>query len=269
LKRIVEDKVRERLRLRERKQDFERRIRRKRSEEMDVLEEVFDKPTLMTIYSLLNRGFLTDIFGVLRSGKESRIYLGKGPGGADIAIKIYLTTSAEFRQGMQKYIEGDPRFKRVSKDTKSLVYLWARKEFDNLGAAAHAGVRVPKRVVVEKNIVLMEFIGENGIPAPLLREVPLTEPRKTFQKIVDSISRLYRKARLVHGDLSEYNIMIWKDDPVIFDLAQAVKPDHPMADTFLKRDIDNLIKYFSRVGVETPSVDELHRQVVGEGGEQA
>jgi RIO kinase 1 len=267
--RRTEEKVRERLRLRERRQDFERRMRRKRSEEMDVLEEVFDKPTLMTVYALLNRGYLSDISGVLKSGKESRIYLGKGPGGVEVAVKIYLTTSAEFRQGMQKYIKGDPRFGRVSKGTKSLVYLWARKEFDNLGAAEEAGVRVPKRIAVEKNVVLMEFIGDNGVPAPLLREVPLTEPKKTFQRIVDSIARLYQKARIVHGDLSEYNIMMWKDTPVIFDLAQAIRPDHPMADTFLRRDITNVSRYFSSFGVETPSIEELHRQVVGKNGKQA
>ncbi len=269
MREVLEDKVRERLRLRERRQDFERRMRKKRSEEMDVLEEVFDRPTLMTIYSLLNRGYLQDIFGVVKSGKESRIYWGKSPRGYNLAIKIYLTTSAEFRRGMQKYVEGDPRFKRVDRSTRSLIYLWAFKEYDNLGLAREAGVRVPRRVAVEKNVLLMEFIGKDGVPAPLLKEAPLTNPDKTFQEILGGITRLYQKARLVHGDLSEYNVMIWRDHPVIFDFAQAVRLDHPMADTFLRRDLSNIRRYFSRMVAGVLDLDDLYRKVVAQVAEQA
>jgi len=269
LRRPSNRKVRERLRLRQRRQDFERRMREKRSEEMQVIEEVFDKPTLMTIYSLLNRGYLQNIFGVVKSGKESRIYWGKNPEGRHVAVKIYLTTSAEFRQGMQKYIEGDSRFKRVDRTTRSLIYLWARKEFENLKLAEDAGVRVPKRIAVEKNVLLMEFIGMDGMPAPLLREMPLKDPERMFQKITENVTKLHRKAELVHGDLSEYNIMVWENEPVIFDLSQAVKLDHPMADAFLKRDLLNIASYFSRIGVSVPDVEVLYERVVGEGAEQA
>jgi RIO kinase 1 len=239
-------------------------MRKKRSEEMQVFEEVFDKTTLMTIYSLMNKGYIQDIFGVLRSGKESRLYWGRGSGNIDIAIKIYLTTSSEFKQGMQKYIGADPRFKRIDRSTKSLIYLWARKEFDNLKDAQESGVNVPKRIAIDKNILIMEFIGENGKPAPLLREANLKNPQKTFDQLIKNITKLYRQARLVHGDLSEYNIMIWKNKVVIFDLSQAVRLEHPMAKNFLKRDLSNIINYFENTGIQIPEPDELYRQVVGE-----
>ena len=264
MKKTYDDKVRERLRHRERRQDIERRMRKKRSEEMQVLEEVFDKTTLMALYSLMNKGYIQDIFGVIRSGKESRLYWGTGPENNDIAIKIYLTTSSEFKQGMQKYIDADPRFKRIDRSTKSLIYLWARKEFDNLKDAQEAGVNVPKRIAMEKNILIMEFIGKNGQPAPLLRESNLKNPAKTFNQLIENVTKLYRKARLVHGDLSEYNIMIWKNNVVIFDLSQAVRLEHPMAKNFLKRDLMNMIKYFTNTGIQIPEPDELYRQVVGE-----
>ncbi|WP_455369238.1 serine protein kinase RIO [[Eubacterium] cellulosolvens] len=264
MKKPYDDKVRERLRHRERRQDIERRMRNKRSEEMQVIEEVFDKTTLMTIYSLMNKGYIQDIFGVLRSGKESRLYWGKDPENIDIAIKIYLTTSSEFKQGMQKYIDADPRFKRIDRSTKSLIYLWARKEFDNLKDAQESGVNVPKGIVIEKNVLIMEFIGENGQPAPLLRESNLKNPARTFDQLIENIKKLYRQARLVHGDLSEYNIMIWKNKVVIFDLSQAVRLEHPMAKNFLKRDLSNMIKYFTNAGIKIPEPDELYRQVVGE-----
>ncbi len=264
MKKPFDDKVRERLRHRERRQDIERRMRKKRSEEMQVLEEVFDKTTLMTIYSLMNKGYIQDIFGAIRSGKESKLYWGRGPEDIDIAIKIYLTTSSEFKQGMQKYIDADPRFNRIDRSTKSLIYLWARKEFDNLKDAQESGVSVPKRVAMEKNILIMEFIGENGQPAPLLRESNLKNPEKTFNQLVDNITKLYRQAKLVHGDLSEYNIMIWKNKVVIFDLSQAVRLEHPMAKNFLMRDLSNMIKYFTNTGIELPELEDLYRKVVGD-----
>lgn len=269
MRRPSDQKVREKLRLRERRQDFERRMRKKRSEEMQVIEEVFDKPTLMTIYTFLNRGYLQSISGVVKSGKESRIYWGKDPKGRDIAVKIYLTTSAEFQQGMQKYIEGDSRFKRVDRTTRSLIYLWARKEFANLKLAQDAGVKVPEGIAVEKNVLLMEFVGMNGMSAPLLREMPLKDPERMFHRIIENVTRLYRKAGLVHGDLSEYNIMVWENAPVIFDLGQSVRLDHPMAGAFLRRDLLNIANYFSRIGVNVPDIEDLYKQMVSEGAEQA
>jgi len=239
-------------------------MRKKRSEDMQVLEEVFDKTTLMTIYSLMNKGYIQDIFGALRSGKESKLYWGRDTENIDIALKIYLTTSSEFKKGMQKYIDADRRFQQIDRSTKSLIYLWARKEFDNLKDAQESGVNVPKRIAIEKNILIMEFIGENGVPAPLLRESNLKDPERTFNQLIENITKLYGQARLVHGDLSEYNIMIWKNKVVIFDLSQAVRLEHPMAEHFLKRDLSNIIKYFTNTGIQIPEPDELYRQVVGE-----
>jgi RIO kinase 1 len=103
---------------RQKRFEVERLMKTKRSEDYKTLEEVFDKPTLMTVYSLLNKGVVKDISGVIKSGKESRIYGGEGAEGTRIAIKIYLTSSAEFKKGMVPYIVGDPRFKIVKRDFK-------------------------------------------------------------------------------------------------------------------------------------------------------
>jgi RIO kinase 1 len=237
-------------------------MREKRSEQMEVLEEVFDKPTLMIIYQMLNRRELLKVCGVVRSGKESRIYWARDFKNKDVALKIFLTTSAEFRKGMLTYIEGDPRFFRHKRDTKSIVYLWAQKEFKNLQLAASVGVRVPRPRKVDKNVIVMEFIGENGEPAPLLRETKLRAPTKMYKQILEYVTKLYRKARLVHGDLSEYNVMVWKTRPVIFDLSQSVPLEHPMAEFFLKRDILNISTYFAGLGVTVvPSTDTYNRMV--------
>ena len=73
---------------------------------------------------------------------------------------------SEFKQGMQKYIDADHRFKRIDRSTKSLIYLWARKEFDNLKDAQESGVKVPKRIAMEKKFLIRKLIGKNEKPQP-------------------------------------------------------------------------------------------------------
>ncbi|MCK4434157.1 serine protein kinase RIO, partial [Candidatus Bathyarchaeota archaeon] len=179
------------------------------------------------------------------------------------AIKIYLTVSAEFRKGMLKYIEGDRRFKGVRRDTRSLVFVWAQKEFRNLQQAAAAKVRVPKPIAVKKNVLIMEFIGKNGISAPSMKEQDPRSPEKTYKPLLVCVKRLYRKAGLVHGDLSEYNIMIWRGRIVLFDVSQAVPLSHPLADSLLLRDLKNINGYFHRLGVEVLSIEECYKKVTG------
>ena len=231
------------------------------SSERAVMEEVFDRSTLMTIYDFLNKRVIDEIYGVVKAGKEARIYWGKDPDGKELAIKIYLTTSAEFKKGMLPYIEGDPRFAHVRRDTRSLVYAWAQKEFKNLRRAYEVGVKVPQPIAVEKNVLIMEFIGKNGVSAPLMREVSLRNPKRVYSQLLTYLKRLYRKGGLVHADLSEYNIMIQRGKPVIFDVSQAVLIEHPMADQFLQRDLENLYRYFKKLDVDVLSVEEMHKRV--------
>jgi len=231
------------------------------SSERAVMEEVFDRSTLMTIYDFLNKRTIDEIYGVVKAGKEARIYWGRDPDGKELAIKIYLTTSAEFKKGMLPYIEGDPRFAHVRRDTRSLVYAWAQKEFKNLQRAHEVGVRVPRPIAVDNNVLIMEFIGKNGVSAPLMKEAPPRNPKRVYRRLLTYLRKLYRKARLVHGDLSEYNVMIWNDQPVLFDVSQGVPLEHPMADQLLRRDLENLYRYFKKVGIDLLSVEEMYKRV--------
>jgi RIO kinase 1 len=261
---VMAKKVREKLAHKEK--EVERRDRmliHDFSSERATLEEVFDQATLMVIYDFLNSGVLDEVHGVVNAGKEARVYWGKDKEGRELAVKIYLTASAEFRKGMLKYIEGDYRFKGVKRDTRSLIYAWAQKEFRNLQQASRARVRVPKPVAVRNNVLVMEFIGKDGTNAPSLKEELPSDPEKVYGILLTFLERLYRKADLVHGDLSEYNVMIWKGKPVIFDMAQAVPTSHPMAEFFLRRDLANLNRFFSRLGVNVLPVDDAYRKVVG------
>ncbi len=233
------------------------------SKERATVEEVFDQTTRMIVFDLLNTGVLYEVNGVVSSGKEARVYWGKNKEGKDLAVKIYLTSSAEFKKGMLKYIEGDPRFKNIKRDTRSLIATWAQKEFRNLDESCQAKVRVPKPIIVRSNVLVMEFIGKAGKSAPLLKEISPDNPERVYTVLVTYLKRLYQKAKLVHGDLSEYNIMMWKGLPLIIDMSQSVSIEHPMADFMLRRDIINLNRFFNRLGVNVLSEEDLHKQVVG------
>jgi len=257
--------VDKRLLKKEKAYETEQLMKEKRSEELEVLEEVFDRSTLMVIYDFLNKGVLGDIFGVVSAGKESRVYWAKGKDGQELAVKIYLTVSAEFKKGMLPYIEGDPRFKGIKHDTRSLIFTWARKEYRNLEQATWAEVRVPKPMVVRNNVLIMEFIGKDGKSAPSMKEQQPEQPKRIYGEILNYLERLYCKAELVHGDLSEYNIMIWKKHPVLFDVSQAVLISHPMAGFLLRRDLTNLNRFFSRMGIDVLPIEECYRKVTGHG----
>ncbi len=110
-------KVHEKLAQRERTVERrDRMLEHDFSADRATVEEVFDKATLMVIYSLLNSGVLDEIHGVVSAGKEARVYWGKTKEGKELAVKVYLTASAEFKKGMLKYIEGDYRFKSVKRE---------------------------------------------------------------------------------------------------------------------------------------------------------
>lgn len=256
------ERVDKRLEQKEKRYETEQLLKKKRSEDYQVLEEVFDKSTLMTIYGLLNKGVIDEIHGVVKAGKEARIYWGTDREGKELAIKIYLTVASEFKKGKLRYILGDPRFTHIKRETRSIVFAWALKEFKNLKLALKAKVKVPKPFVVKKNVLVMQFIGKNGIPAPNLKELPPKNPERIYNELLAYVRKLYQKSKLIHGDISEYNIMVWRGRPVIFDMAQAVLLSHPMATTFLKRDLQNLHRYFKKQGVKVLSTDEAYRKVV-------
>jgi RIO kinase 1 len=221
----------------------------KRQEDFKVIEEVFDRLTLEGVYKLLRQGVIKDIEGVIKAGKEARIYWGIGPKDEELAIKIYYTSTADFRRGMMKYIEGDRRFKRVRRSPRGIIYTWTQKEFKNLQLAEKAGVN---------------FIGEDGVPAPLLREVDPEDPEDFYLKLLEGTKLLYTKANLVHGDLSEYNVMVWEGAPVIFDVSQAMLKEHPLAESLLQRDVSNINAYFSRLGVDVIDAEKVESWVKDE-----
>jgi len=232
------------------------------------VEEVFDTATVKTILNLVRKRYIYELKGVVSAGKEARVYWGTDFRGNDIAVKIYLTSTAEFRKGLIKYLRGDPRFDgKIPRSTRKLMCLWARKEFRNYSLMNEAGVSVPKPITQLENVLVMEFIGEKGRRAPLLKEVELSDEEyyEIFKNLIMDVRKMYRVAGLVHGDLSEYNVMIWRGRHYIIDVSQAVKVTHPNAHEFLVRDLRNIRRFFAdEIGLDIPSLGELYNYVIGD-----
>ncbi len=234
------------------------RVILKNKEERSVFEEVFDRRTLMTLYSLANKGAFSYLNGVVSSGKEARVYWGVTDQKTDVAVKIYLTSSSDFKKRAQ-YVLGDPRFNRFSRDSRSVAELWARKEYTNLEQAFDAGVKVPKPDTFLGNVLVMEFIGENGVPSPLLSNVEVL--KRDYLAVVKAIKTLYKKAMLVHADLSEFNIFKLHKEIILFDFGSAVSIEHPLANQFLERDIQNINHFFEKRQIRVIPTETLVSQI--------
>jgi len=224
-----------------------------------VVNEVLDKPTVMTLYKMITDHIIAYVNGSISAGKESVLFWGVDENNVNVALKIYLVSTSNFKK-REPYITGDPRFSHLKKGTKNLVYLWARKEFRNLSQCHDAGIPVPKPIYVTNNVLAMEFIGENGAPCKSLLVSEVDE--NDYNQAISIIKDLYHKAKLVHGDFSEYNIFKTDKGLVVFDLGSAVDLRHPNAQEFLKRDIYNITRFFNKRGISVENSDELFEEIV-------
>ena len=214
-------------------------------EDKRVASEVFDKSTLLTLYDLANRGIIWVLNGVVKTGKEANIFHGEDKDGNPVAVKIHRVATGDYK-AMLKYIEGDRRFKGLKRNKRSIVYTWVRKEFRNLQRARKCNVRVPAPVAFKNNVLVMEFIGDNGRPAVMLKDWEVKDPVRMFEMILGYVKKLYCRCNLVHADMSEYNVLVWNNKPVLIDLSQTVILEHPHSKKFLKRDVANLVRFFGK-----------------------
>ena len=217
-----------------------------------VMEDVLDKTSIMALSKLINSGTISYVNGIVGSGKESKLYWAVDTKGNDIALKIYLVTASTFKK-RQPYLVDDPRFSRIKKGTRNLVELWAQKEFRNLNHCSKVGIPSIKPIRVLKNVLVLEFVGKNGVPAKTLLESEVDE--NDYKEAISIISQLYKKAGLVHADFSEYNIFKTENGLILFDLGSAIDIKHKNAKEFLQRDVENITRFFVKRGltVEHPS----------------
>lgn len=232
------------------------RMRIKDTDRKEVFSDVFDDATLMALYELARKGYIDAMGGSVSTGKEANIFHAISKEKGEVAVKIYMMSTANFN-AMKEYILGDPRFTGIKKRKNDIILAWAKKEFKNLKRAKEAGVRVPEPYITKRNILLMEFIGNDGVPMPQLKDAKIKQDEAPlfFNRVLEYMTLLYRNAKLIHADLSEYNILVDINtmSPVIIDMGQSITTDHLQAEMFLRRDINNVARFFKKLNVH---VDE-------------
>jgi len=238
---------------------FEKRFWKEEKREKDadmrkIEKEVFNEKTVDTLYRLALKGELDYLGGVVSTGKEANVFKGYTKDNKPRAYKIYRTETADFK-AMWPYLEGDRRFERTRKQKRHIITAWCKKEFKNLTVARKAGCTVPEPLAYRDNVLVMQFIGDEDA-APLIKDVDLSDADGAFWHVIKDIRRLYR-ARLVHADASEFNIMWWKEKPWIIDIGQGVLLSHPRAQAFLERDVYNLTRFFKKRGVDADEKEIL------------
>lgn len=235
--------------------------RRKDEDLFKVVDSTLSPRTYVLLEEIASKLNIDYYLGAISSGKEAKVYPAKTVDGKYYAVKIYYISTSASKRAIQKYTFGDKRFEDIKvTNTRQLIITWARKEFKNLSIMYESGVNVPKPILVEENILVMDFIGENGKRAPLLKELSEDEITKDlYDEVISQLEIMANKAKLVHGDLSEYNIMVW-DKVYIIDVSQAISIESENAIDLLIRDIENVNRFFSSKGIEVyPTEDILKR----------
>ena len=224
-----------------------------------VINEVLDKNTMLTLYDMINSHIISYVNGVVRAGKESVVFWAKDKEENDIALKIYLVSTSNFKR-RSPYILGDPRFNKIKKGTRNLVNLWAKKEFLNLNQAYENGLPVVRPIHISKNVLAMSFEGKDGVPEKTLLESEVD--MNDYDQTISFIKDLYKQSNLVHGDLSAYNIFKTKDGIKVFDLGSAVDISHPNSREFLERDINNITNFFVKRGFTVKNPLDIIDEVI-------
>jgi RIO kinase 1 len=221
----------------------------KTGDEKQTDAEVFDRKTLMTIYGFMTDGYIDAVHYPISTGKEGNVFYATDKDGEPMALKIFRTSTSTFKR-VAKYVEGDPRFRGVTGNRWKLIYAWVNKEFKNLDRYCEAEIPVPEPITFNKNCLLMEYIGNETGPAPQLKDVVLDDPDDTYEEVLSFIIDGWQEAHLVHGDLSEYNILMTDDGPVMIDVGQAMTSDHYNAKELLERDVRNINRFFRNRGAD-------------------
>ncbi len=205
---------------------------------------------------LIEEGVIDRVVRSLKSGKEASVYLVES-GSTVRCAKVYKQAHQRGFQKLAQYQEG--RKARRSRDQraggrghygrKQSEEAWKNAEVDALYRLAGAGVRVPAPAGYFSGVLLMDLIvDDEGLPAPRLNEVTLSEALAVeyHGHMMREIVRMLC-AGLIHGDLSEFNVLLAADGPVIIDLPQAVEAaSNNNAFAMLARDVENVTVYFGR-----------------------
>jgi RIO kinase 1 len=233
-------------------------------------EQVLDPRTRMILLQMINRGIVSEVNGCLSTGKEANVYGALSTPCSDgnedrqpihRAIKVYKTSILVFKD-RDRYVTGEHRFRSGYNkgNNRAMVKVWAEKEFRNLKRLYLAGIPCPEPVYLRLHVLVMGFLGDKkGWAAPRLRDIELQgddldeQWRVLYLQLLGLMKRMYQTCKLVHADLSEYNVLYHQKKLFIIDVSQSVEHDHPRSLEFLRMDVKNVSDFFRRKNVDVLS----------------
>jgi RIO kinase 2 len=210
----------------------------------------------LAINALVKAGIIESFGKTLGVGKEADVFDALNSEGKRIAIKFHRLGRISFRQTRRK--------RGYSREHSSWLFqshIAAEKEYEAMKAVYGKGVAVPEPISHNRHVVAMGMI--EG--AQLYKYKDIGKPEKVLKEILRNVKKAYLKAHIIHGDLSEYNIILQPDGHIlIIDWPQAVKTDHTNAADYLERDIKNVLTYFSRKFNLNVPAEDVCKYVTGE-----
>jgi RIO kinase 1 len=235
--------------------------RRKERDQRKLLDEFFDHATLLAISRLVGRGVFDAIDYPISTGKEGGVFRASAADGFR-AVKVYRIGNSVFRR-LPPHVMEELRRETSERNFGRLIAAWTRREHTVLRRFRDAGVRVPEPHAYVRNVLVMEFVGEDGNPAPRLKDAALEDPEAFYADFLEQVRRMVEVSGWVHGDLSPYNVLVRADRAVLIDVAQAMPGTHPQARALLERDVRHFSRYFEKLGIAT-SFEEFWVAVGGD-----
>ena len=228
-------------------------------EKFKTMHNVFDEFTNRTIYKLINQGHFEGLESPISIGKEANIFSAVTKWGNRVIVKIYRLEACDSNK-MYEYIRKDPRFGELKGKKRIIIFHWVQREYRNMLKARNLGAKVPTAYTFLNNVIVMEFIGKGGEPAPKLKDLAPKNKKKFFDKMVADLRKMYLGG-LVHADASAFNVLNYEDNPVFIDFSQGTVLDDPDALTYLKRDVFNLCNHFQKIGLKADA-DKTYEKIV-------
>ncbi|KAI7860464.1 RIO1 family-domain-containing protein [Circinella umbellata] len=243
-----------------RKANGERATQKDKADRATV-EQVLDPRTRIILFKMLNNGIFYEINGCVSTGKEANVYHATTEDGIHRAIKVYKTSILTFKD-RDRYVTGEYRFRHgySKSNPRKMVKVWAEKEMRNLRRLKQAGIPSPEALILRMHVLVMEFLGDkNGWAYPRLKDAQIDNSRypALYYQLIKNVRTMYQVCKLVHADLSEYNILYHSKTLYIIDVSQSVEHDHPHASEFLRKDLSNVTDYFGKKGVRVMSLMNL------------
>jgi RIO kinase 1 len=221
----------------------------------------FDCDVHDALEPFIEQGLINSVLFKIKSGKEATVYCCEAPREL-LAAKVYRPLESRRFRNDAVYQTGRMHLARAGRVQRAVTgksafgrevqyATWLNHEWQMLCSLHAAGVDVPQPIAQAERAILMPYFGDAEAPAPNLNEAELTPQQAAI--VTDQLLRnimMMLDAHCVHGDLSPYNVLYWRNRAVIIDVPQAVDPRlNPAAQSLLARDVKNVCDWAARLGV--------------------